>query len=189
MSTCSCPQSRLHQRCRRLDVIQPTNDKTEFVWVVCNGSSPASPAHQWSNNRLIHCDAVLNGSWPWRLHRLGSVNALQTHVQWTVSRCFAVLRQLRTIRRQIPTAMFQSLITALVLSRLDYCNSVLFGLPANLTQRLQSVQNAAARLKSHDPSVSLITPSLIILHWLRIPERISFEFGCPGVPTHSRHFT
>ena len=63
----------------------------------------------------------------------------------TVPRCFAVLRQLRTVRRQVPTSVFQSLVVALVLSRLDYCNSVLFGLPANLIQRLQSVQNAAAR--------------------------------------------
>jgi len=35
---------------------------------------------------------------------------------------------------------------ALVLSRLDYCNNVLFALPANLIQCLQSVQNAVARL-------------------------------------------
>ena len=40
----------------------------------------------------------------------------------------------------------QSLIVALVLSRLDYCNSVLAGLPVNLIRRLQSAQNAAARL-------------------------------------------
>jgi len=52
---------------------------------------------------------------------------------------------MRTIRRQVPP-MFQYLIGALVLSKLDYCNSVLFGLPANLVQRLRSVQNAAARL-------------------------------------------
>ena len=58
----------------------------------------------------------------------------------------SVRRQLRTVRRQVPTSVFQSLIGALVLSRLDYCNSVLFGLDANLIQRLQSVQNAAARL-------------------------------------------
>jgi len=67
----------------------------------------------------------------------------QSHVRQTVSRCFAVLRQLRTVRRQVPTSVFQSLIAALVLSRLDYCYSVLFGLSANLIQRLQSVQNAA----------------------------------------------
>ena len=71
---------------------------------------------------------------------------MQSHVRQTVSRCFAVLRQLRTVRRQVPTSVFQLVIVALVLSRLDYCNSVLFGLPANLIQRLQSVQNAAAWL-------------------------------------------
>ena len=61
--------------------------------------------------------------------------SMRSHVQLTASRCFAVLRQLRAIRRQIPTAVFQSLIIGLVLSRLDYCNSVLFGLTANLIQR------------------------------------------------------
>ena len=71
---------------------------------------------------------------------------MQSHVLQTVSRCFAVLRQLRTVRRQVSTSVFQSLIFALVLSRLDYCNSVLFGLPTNLIQCLQYVQNAAARL-------------------------------------------
>jgi len=77
---------------------------------------------------------------------------MQSHVQRTVSRCFTVLRQLRTIRRQIPTAVFQSLIVALVLSRLDYCNSVLFGLPANLITRLQSVQNRSLQHGSSSES-------------------------------------
>jgi len=44
---------------------------------------------------------------------------------------------LRSIPRQVPTAVFQSLVVALVLSRLDYCNNVLVGLPANLIRRLQ----------------------------------------------------
>jgi len=73
--------------------------------------------------------------------------------------------------------MFQSLIVALVLSRLDYCNSVLFGLPANLIQRLQSVQNAAARLIFRIGRSEHITPALISLHWLRVPERISFKLA------------
>ena len=47
--------------------------------------------------------------------------SMRSHVRRTVSRCFAVVRQLRTIRRQIPSAVFQSLIVAVVLSRLDYC--------------------------------------------------------------------
>ena len=72
--------------------------------------------------------------------------AMKTHVQQTASRCFATLRQLRSIRRCIPTSVFHSLVSALVLSRLDYCNSLLVDLPLTHIQRLQSVQNAAARL-------------------------------------------
>jgi len=102
---------------------------------------------------------------------------MQSHVRQTVSRCFAVLRQLRTVRRQVSTSVFQSLIVALVFSRLDYCNSVLFGLPANLIQRLQSVQNAAARLTFRIRRSEHITLALISLHWLRVPERISFKLA------------
>jgi len=73
--------------------------------------------------------------------------------------------------------MFQSLIVALVLSRLDYCSSVLFGLPAYLIQRLQSVQNAAAWLTFRIRKSEHISPALISLHWLRVPERISFKLA------------
>ena len=69
-------------------------------------------------------------------------------------------------------AMFQSLIVAFILSRLDYCNSFLYGLPVNLITRLRSVQNATARLISRSEH---ITPALIILHWLCVPERTSFK--------------
>jgi len=52
--------------------------------------------------------------------------SMRTHAQRTVSCCFAVLRQLRQIRqiRRIPSATLQTLVVALVLSRLTYCNGV-----------------------------------------------------------------
>ena len=103
--------------------------------------------------------------------------SLQTHVNRTVSCCFNTLRQLRNIRRQVPTAVFQSLVVALVLSRLDYCNSVLVGLPANLIRRLQLVQNAAARLIYGIRRSEHITDALISLHWLRVQERILFKIA------------
>jgi len=59
-----------------------------------------------------------------------------------------VLRQLRHIRRHIPPTMFQTLVIDLVLSRLDYGNSILVGLPAYRVRRLQSVLNAFASLTS-----------------------------------------
>ena len=55
---------------------------------------------------------------------------MQTHVQKMVSRCFAVLRQLRSIRHSVPATTFQTLIVSLVLSRLNYGNAVLAGLVA-----------------------------------------------------------
>ena len=74
--------------------------------------------------------------------------SMRTHVLQTVSRCFGALRQLRQIRRSVPTATLQMLVVRLVLSRLDFGNSVpvLVGIPACLLHRLQSVLNAGARL-------------------------------------------
>ena len=66
---------------------------------------------------------------------------------------------------------------ALVISRLDYVNSVLVGLPAYLTKRLQSVLNAAARLVFGLRRYDHISDALMILHWLRIRERIQFKLA------------
>jgi len=85
--------------------------------------------------------------------------------------------QTHLIRRLVPTAVFQSLVAALVLSRLAYCNSVLAGLPANLIWNLQSVQNAAAWLTFGIRRSEHITDTLTSLHWLCIPGRILFKIA------------
>ena len=56
--------------------------------------------------------------------------------------CFPALHQLSSIRHLVSATVFQSLVAALVLCRLDYGNGTLVGLPAYLVHRLQSVQNA-----------------------------------------------
>ena len=97
----------------------------------------------------------LIGSWPGSLYRLGPVTAD------TCQPDCLVLFQHATSAAQyptagIPTAVFQSLVVALVLSRLDYCNSVLVGLPANLIRRLQSVQ----RTRQHGSFTGYGVPSI-----------------------------
>jgi len=62
-----------------------------------------------------------------------------------------------------------------VISRLDYGNAVLVGLPVYLVRRLQSVLNAAARLIYHMRSADHITDALISLHWLRASQRIEYK--------------
>ena len=59
--------------------------------------------------------------------------------------------------------------------KVDYCNSVLAGLPVTLLQRLQSVLNVAARLVYSARKSERISPLLRELHWLRVPERIQFR--------------
>jgi len=60
-----------------------------------------------------------------------------------------------------------TVIQAFVSSRLDYCNSVLNGITENLFQRLQSVQNAAARLITQTKRREHM-PVLRQLHWLAV---------------------
>jgi len=103
--------------------------------------------------------------------------ALRSHVSRTVSGCFAVLRQLRSIRRSVSYSVFHLLVVSLVMPRLDYCNATLAGLPASQLSRLQSVLNAAARLIHRSSRYEHVTPLLRDLHWLRSPERIDFKLA------------
>ena len=66
----------------------------------------------------------------------------------------------------------KTLVCSFVLSRLDYCNSLLVGLPQYLIKRLQEVQNAAARSILRTPRSEHISPLLQNLHWLPINRRI-----------------
>jgi len=89
----------------------------------------------------------------------------------TVFSCFAALRHIRSIRRSVCQPVLLSLVTSLVLTRLDYGSVTLNGITKRLMDRLQSVLNAAARLV-HNSRKYRILPLLRDLHWLRVPERI-----------------
>src|SRR5664279_5281122 len=69
----------------------------------------------------------------------------------------------------------KQLMFAFVLSRLDYCNGVLAGLPKSTLSTLQHVQNAAARLVLNLRPRDHITEALKQLHWLPIEQRIQFK--------------
>jgi len=103
--------------------------------------------------------------------------SMRSHVRKTVSACFAVLRQLRSIRRSVPRSVLQSLVTSLVLTRLDYGNSTLAGIPLYLLKWLQSVINSAARLVFGSSRYDHVAALLRQLLWLTAAERIVFKLA------------
>jgi len=86
------------------------------------------------------------------------------------------LHRLRSIRRSFPGPVLQSLLSCLVLSRLDHGNAVLDGISVHL-KRLQSVINSAARLVFSSSKFDHETPLLRQLHWLSAPWRINFKLA------------
>ena len=87
------------------------------------------------------------------------------------------LRQLPPLVRCLSEDAVKTLIQAFINTRLDYCNSLYFGIADGLMSRLQSVQNAAARLVTGVRRCEHITPVLHQLHWLPVRRRVEFKIS------------
>ena len=82
---------------------------------------------------------------------------------------------MNSIRHYLSVQATKTLVSAFVLSRLDYCNSPLSGCPQYLLNRLQKVQNNAACLILKAPKTDHITLHLRTLHWLPIDATIKYK--------------
>ena len=85
------------------------------------------------------------------------------------------LRSIGRIRNFLNFDACSSVIHASISSRLDYCNSLLFGLPDNQIKRLQKVQNTAARILTRTGKYDHISHALKTLHWLPVNKRIEYK--------------
>ena len=79
---------------------------------------------------------------------------MKAHIRRVAGACYYQLRRLRALRGLHGQEVTARLVAAFVLSRLDYCNAILIGLPASTLAPLQRIMHAAARLvydlKPHD---------------------------------------
>jgi len=101
--------------------------------------------------------------------------SLAAHVTAVCRSGYYQLRQLRPVVRPLSVHATKTLVQAFISCRLDYCNSLLYGIGDGLLRRLQSVQNAAARLVTGARRCDHITPVLRQLHWLPVRQRIAFK--------------
>jgi len=108
---------------------------------------------------------------------LDSSLTMTAHISGTVSNCFAALRQVCSVRRSLPMRVMSSLVTALVLTRLDCGNASLSRLPTCQLNRLQSVLHAAGRLACGARNYDYVTPLLEEFHWFSVPDRITFKLA------------
>ncbi len=97
------------------------------------------------------------------------------HIAKTARSCRFALFNIKKIRPFFSEHASQLLVQALVLSRLDYCNALLAGLPASSIKPLQLIQNAAAIYIFNEPKRMHVTPLFINLHWLPIAACIKFK--------------
>lgn len=88
---------------------------------------------------------------------------------------FYFIRNIAKIRNYLTDSATESVVHAFITSKLDYCNSLYYGLPKYLLKRLQCIQNSAARLVVQASKFDHVTPVLIKLHWLPVRFRIMFK--------------
>ena len=100
---------------------------------------------------------------------------LATHVSIVARNCFYQLRRIRQAKKGLDEASVRTLVQALVLSRLDYCNSILANLPDVTLAPLVRVQHSAARLIRNLTKRDSVLPVMMELHWLPLRSRITFK--------------
>ncbi len=145
-------------------------------------SPTAQPGKDWASCPLCHPNST---AW---LHDSGSSTiapstsvifddqlTFKEHIAKTARSCRFALHNIRKIRPFQTEHAAQLLVQALVISRLDYCNALLAGLPSNTIKPLKMIQNEWLRLVFNEPKRAHVTPLFISFHWLPVAARIKFK--------------
>ena len=103
---------------------------------------------------------------------------MNVHVSNIARTCYFELHRLASICRFLTSTATATLVSAFVLSRIDYCNSLLFGSTHDVTSHLRQIQNYAARVILRLPKSSSITIHLKSLHWLPVKVRSTYKIAC-----------
>ena len=101
--------------------------------------------------------------------------SMTPHINSMISSINYQLRNIRRIRRFLDQKTLHTIVLALVISRLDSGNALLYGAKSTDLDRLQSLQHKAAKLIFYATRLDSPTPLMHNLHWLPVRERIKFK--------------
>ena len=165
------------------NMLKLTDNKTELMLVTCKRTRHLQNLRTSitiGNAQIPFKHSVKN--WGITLDRHLTMNA---HVSNIPRTCYFELRRFASIRRFMTITATATLVSAFVLSRIDYCNSLLFGSTHDVTSHLQRIQNYAARVILRLPKSSSITIHLESLHWLPVKVRSTYKIACLCYHYHS----
>ena len=152
--------------------LQLNGNKTEMIVF----TSPYIKNHN-SDVQLLICEDLIKSSKFAR--NLGAVFDkhlnLEAHVATICRSSYFHIQNIRSLRPILNRDALISVFHPFISSRLDYCNSLLYGISDKSIQKLQCIQNIAARLVSGCKKFDHITPIIKDLHWLSIQERITVK--------------
>ena len=145
--------------------------KTEVIYIRGNGNKTSMPHLNIGGNKIEACSKAKNLG-----VTLDTCLSMTCQISNTRKNLIFVLKNIAHIRPFLTQNATEKLILSLIFSKIDYCNSLYFGTTSSNIQRLQSIQNNAARLvvnkkgRQHEAR-----PILKELHWLPIEQRIEYK--------------
>ena len=157
----------------KLNLLKLNDDKTEMLVITSRPSTSQS-----LNISVKVGDQYINPSDepPKNLGVIfDSTCSLKDHVANVCRSINFNLYSIGKIRKYLDRPTVEKLVNATITSRLDYCNSLMFGIPKDLMSQLQKRQNHAARVITQWRKYDHITPVLVDLHWLPVKQRIDFK--------------
>ena len=153
------------------NLVKCNDDKTEFIVFSSMFREPVlSDPLTIGNANISPSQSVRNLG-----VSMESSLSMSKHISKSTSTSFLQIRDLARARRYLTEEAAKTAVHAFITSRIDYCNSLLYGLPFNLISKLQHVQNSSAKLVTRSRKYDHISPILKDLHWLPVLHRIQFK--------------
>ena len=109
------------------------------------------------------------------LGSIGKMGGSYSHIKHLCKTTFYHLRNISKLCPTLTLSDAEKLVHAFISSRLDYCNSLFYGITGKNIQKLQYIQNSAARILMRVRKYEHITPILHSLHWLPVSFRIDYK--------------